>query len=121
MPSTPSKGPRSRWGMARFELETNYAEIQPVVKSAPNYTVAYEQLLKDKIITITYAAFVRTWKKIQAERGEQPRNAKAPAQKPTEAAPEQPAAKPQQKTRKPLPEINKFTMPTGSDGVRDQW
>lgn len=114
MPSTPSKGSRSRWGMARFELETNYDKVKSIVASTPNYTVAHDQLVASETITITYAAFVRTWKKLQSERVEDP--AVSAGNTAEDFSPQD-----ENKARKPLPELNKFTVPTGSDGVRDQW
>lgn len=108
MPSTPSKGSRSRWGMARHELETNYDKIQPIVADTPNYTAAYEALVTQKLITVTYSAFVRVWKRITNERA-----------KPAEAKADE--VSPAPKGRKPLPPVTGFKMPTGSDEVDKAW
>ncbi|MCV0423989.1 MAG: hypothetical protein K5905_00815 [Roseibium sp.] len=114
MPSTPSKGARSRWGTTRFELQTNYDRIQSVVNDSPNFTVAYDKLVKLNLLTVTYAAFVRTWKKVKAEMDK-----KATDNQPVD----QTRPKQEPKTRKPLPkvstgDINKFTLRTGDEGSK---
>ena len=100
-----------------MELVTNYAQIKTIVDSSPSLKSAFARLQEEGLITVKYDAFAKSWKKVLAKQTEEV------ATNPSTENPvcnQLPAAK-QDKVRKPLPEIRKFTVPTGSDGVRDQW
>jgi len=100
-----------------MELVTNYAQIKTIIDSSPSLRSAFVRLQAEGLITVKYDAFAKSWKKVQAQRVEEPVE-RSTAEKQVcsqVSSPKQP------KTRKPLPELNKFTVPTGSDGVRDQW
>ncbi|MEJ8476912.1 hypothetical protein [Roseibium algae] len=120
--------------MARFELETNYAEIQPIVMSSPNLTVAFDALVAANLLTITYAAFTRNWRKIKAEQDAKlAKKSKKPAaprvrESRTRAAKQRPLAQEAQanaqtkaKTKPSQPIIGTFTHNPNSEGVGDKW
>ncbi|PVB60387.1 hypothetical protein DCO57_17335 [Labrenzia sp. 011] len=76
----------------------------------------WTRLNKEGVVTIGYSTFCNVYREAFPEETATMRSARKPDDK---ALPE--PAKPQGKTRKPLPEISKFTVPTGSDAVREQW
>ncbi|MHA7777208.1 hypothetical protein [Roseibium sp. M-1] len=100
-----------------MELVTNYAQIKTIVDSSPSLRSAFNRLQAEGLVTVKYDAFAKSWKKMQAKKAD--KAAQSPAAK-QQVCDQTPSATPP-KVRKPLPEINKFTVPTGSDGVRDQW
>ncbi|CTQ63360.1 hypothetical protein LA5095_06188 [Roseibium album] len=100
-----------------MELVTNYAQIKTVVEQSPSLRSAFSRLKAEGLITVKYDAFAKSWKKVQANKAKKA-STNTVVEKPVG---NQETSDTQPKGRKPLPEINKFTVPTGSDGVRDQW
>ncbi|UES42238.1 hypothetical protein [Roseibium aggregatum] len=82
----------------------------------------WKRLKGEGVVTIGYSTFCNVYREAFPQEYAAMRSARkqdetaAPAQ-----AQPQPQLQPQPKARKPLPEISKFTVPTGSDAVRDQW
>ncbi|WP_157140098.1 hypothetical protein [Roseibium aggregatum] len=78
----------------------------------------WTRLKAEGVVTIGYSTFCNVYREAFPEEYAAMRSARKQEET---AAPAQVKPQPQTKARKPLPEISKFTVPTGSDAVRDQW
>ncbi len=111
----PRRAPK---GQSRLEFRSRKEKIAEMARECPNLQAMWSRLKDEGIITIGYSTFCHVYREVFPEEYAALKAGRKPCKKPE---PESPATKPQKRTRKPLPEISKFTMPTGSDGVRDQW
>lgn len=80
----------------------------------PNLQEMWSRLKEEGVITIGYSTFCCVYREVFPEEYAAMRAGRKPA-------PVSPSAKPQKRTRKPLPAITGFKMPTGSDEVDKAW
>lgn len=111
----PRRAPR---GQSRLEFRSKKETIAATAKECPNLLQLWKRLKGEGVVTIGYSTFCNVYREAFPQEYAAMRSARKQDET---AAPAQAQPQPQAKARKPLPEISKFTVPTGSDAVRDQW
>ncbi len=84
----------------------------------PNLQEMWSRLKDEGVITIGYSTFCCVYREVFPDEYAAMRAGRKHGEK---SAPEPPAANLQKRTRKPLPAITGFKMPTGSDEVDKAW
>ncbi|WP_103225587.1 hypothetical protein [Roseibium marinum] len=112
------KSRRAPRGQSRLEFRSKKETIAVTAKECPNLLQLWKRLKGEGVVTIGYSTFCNVYREAFPQEYAAMRSARKQDET---AAPAQAKPQPQAKARKPLPEISKFTVPTGSDAVRDQW